>query len=121
MNPEPEHLVIVLEDFRDGNGDLIIDYKEIRKPIPSQMDEGTAASLALGGAALAGGFGATFSFNLILNLLLGSGLNSLIGSVKALQVIVHLLLLQVIVPANASMFFGIIFEALAFDPIDIEE
>ena len=43
----------------------------------------------------------------------------MLGSIKNLQVIVHLCLLAVIVPANAQIFFSQIFEMIAFDPIDV--
>jgi len=45
----------------------------------------------------------------------------MLSSIKNLQVIVHLTLVNVIIPANAFIFFAMIFEIIAFDPIDISE
>ena len=45
----------------------------------------------------------------------------MLGSIKNLQVIVHLCLMSVIVPANAWIVFEQIFKMIAFDPIDISE
>ena len=45
----------------------------------------------------------------------------MLSSIKNLQVIVHLTLVNVIIPANASIFFAMIFEIIAFDPIDISD
>ena len=45
----------------------------------------------------------------------------MLGSIKNLQVIVHLCLMDVIVPANAWIFFQEIFKMIAFDPVDISE
>ena len=43
----------------------------------------------------------------------------MLGSIKNLQIIVHLVLMGVIVPANAEIFFGALFDMIAFDPIDV--
>ena len=45
--------------------------------------------------------GAGFSFSFIVNLLLGSNMSKLLGSVKNLQLIVHLALMNVVIPGNA--------------------
>ena len=73
------------------------------------------------GVAVGAGVGASFSFNIVLNLIIGLSLNQILSSIKNLQVIVHLTLFKVIIPANASIFYAIIFKIIAFDPIDISE
>ena len=80
-----------------------------------------ATALEVAGAAAKGGVGSSFSFNSILSILMGSSMNAMLASIKNVQVIVHLLLLNVTVPANAAIFFGAIAEMVAFDPIDISE
>lgn len=45
----------------------------------------------------------------------------MLGSIKNLQVIVHLCLFTLIIPANADMFFAALFDMIAFDPIDVED
>ena len=46
-------------------------------------------------------------------------MNQMLGSIKNLQIIVHLCLLAVIVPANAQILFTHLFDMIAFDPIDV--
>ena len=52
---------------------------------------------------------------------MSASMNQMLGSIKNLQVIVHLCLLGVIVPANAAIFFEYLFAMIAFDPVDITE
>mmetsp|Transcript_34941 Transcript_34941/g.42830 ORF Transcript_34941/g.42830 Transcript_34941/m.42830 type:complete len:94 (-) Transcript_34941:1640-1921(-) len=93
----------------------------MRKPLPTQLDPGTAATIQAVGATASAGVGASFSFNIILNLVASQSLNQMLSSIKNLQVIVHLTLVNVIIPANAMIFFAAILEIIAFDPIDIED
>lgn len=46
-------------------------------------------------------------------------MNQMLGSIKNLQVIVHLCLIEVIVPSNAQIFISQLSEMIAFDPIDL--
>ena len=62
------------------------------------------------------GFG--FSFTAIVNFIAGSRMNKLLGSVKNLQIIVHLTLIKVVMPANAQVLMSILFEWITFDPVD---
>ena len=52
---------------------------------------------------------------------MNSSLGALISSVKSLQIITHLNLMPVIIPANAMIFFSYICSVANFDPIDIQE
>ena len=52
---------------------------------------------------------------------MGSSMNAMLASIKNVQVIVHLSLLNVIVPANAQIFFGAVAEMVVFDPVDVSE
>ena len=65
--------------------------------------------------------GANFSVNFILTYLLGFGLGSMLGSFQVLQLINHLVLFDVIVPANAQIFYGSLADILAFDPIEVAD
>ena len=47
-------------------------------------------------------------------------LQTILASIKNLQIIVHLSLINVIVPANTQIFFEMLFTIVAFDPIDVE-
>ena len=52
---------------------------------------------------------------------MGSSMNAMLASIKNVQVVVHLTLLNVIVPANAQIFFGAVAEVVTFDPVDVSE
>ena len=110
-----------MQDLRDPEGKLIVKEHTIRKSLPTQLDPGTAATVAVVGAAAGASEGASFSFNIVLNLIVSQSLNQMLSSIKNFQVIVHLILINVIILANALMFFTIIFEIIAFDPIDTSE
>ena len=73
------------------------------------------------GAAASASVGASISFTIVLNLIVSQNRNRMLSSIKNLQVIIHLTLFNVIIPANASIFFAIIFKLIAFDPIEISE
>ena len=110
-----------MRDFRDPEGNLIVDEHNMRKPIPTQLDPGTAQAIEVIGTTAGASVGASFSFNVVLNLIISQGLNQMLSSIKNLQVIVHLTLIHVVIPANAQIFFSMIFEIIAFDPVNISE
>ena len=85
------------------------------------INPGVAVALAEAGAAANFGVGSSFSFNSIMNILMGSSMNAMLESIKNVQVIVHFLLLNVTVPANAAIIFGAIAEMVTFDPVNISE
>lgn len=58
---------------------------------------------------------------LIINILLGYGLNTVLGMVNSLQIIIMLPLLQTNMPANAGMVFAELATVAAFDYYDISE
>ena len=58
---------------------------------------------------------------MVLSILMNVCLNSLISSIKSLQIITHLLLIPLVVPANAQIFFNYITSIVAFDPVDIQD
>ena len=45
--------------------------------------------------------GVSFSFSLIVNLFVGQSMSKLLGFIKNLQILVHLTLMQVMLPANS--------------------
>ena len=44
----------------------------------------------------------------------------MLAAIKNVQVVVHLTLLTVVVPANAQIFYGAIAEMVAFDPVEMD-
>ena len=81
------------------------------------MDEKTASIIETTGNYV----GITMSVHYLVSVLTNSSLGALISSIKALQIITHLSLMPVIIPANAQIFFSYICSAVSFDPIDIQE
>ena len=61
------------------------------------------------------------SIQYLLSVLTNSGLGALISSIKAMQIITHLSLMPVIIPANTMIYFSYICSAVRFDPVDIQE
>ena len=58
--------------------------------------------------------------NLLIGLLLNNVLQYLVMFLNSLQMIIHLPMLQIIVPANVSGFFSLILPILTFDILDKE-
>ena len=120
VSEEPESLIIRLKDFRDPNGELIAKDQEIRKSLPTQINPSMAEALQAAGSIASASVGTSLSFNFVLNILMRTSLNSMLSAIKFLQIVVHLTLLSVIVPANAQIFYGAIAEIVAFDPIELD-
>ena len=74
-NSDQDTLLIKMRDFRDKEGNLIIDEYEVEKPIPSQVDGDLAVALDVFGGVAAGTVGSSFSFNFILNLIMGTSMS----------------------------------------------
>ena len=82
------------------------------------MDKDYAVKIKSASQAAGGLVGAGFSFTAVINFVVGSRMNEMLGSVKNLQLIVHLTLMYVVVPANAMVLFSAIFEYVTFDLFD---
>ena len=115
---EKEELVILLTDFRDPDDNLIVEYQEIRKELPNQVDANIAASMNAAGSTAAAGVGGSFSFNFILNLIMSTSMNQMLSSIKNLQLVVHLILFGFVVPGVTAIFFGALADMITFDPFD---
>lgn len=59
--------------------------------------------------------------NFMTAFILGGALSSLFGAINKLQLMVHLLLVNVQIPANASVFFGIILQLVTYNFIEIDD
>ena len=73
---------------------------EISKSVPLQMDQKIGAILARVGAALQNGSKVIVVSNFILNLALSGVLQEMFAAMKKMQVMIHLLLVNVVVPAS---------------------
>ena len=114
---ETDMLVIELKDFRDNEGNLIVEEKIIRIPIPNQVSFDLAVTMETAGSFASSGVATSFSFNFVLSILLSTSLSQMLSSIKNLQVIVHLSLLGIVMPGLASVFFASIQTMIAFDPL----
>ena len=85
------------------------------------MNEAMAVSAENAGAAASTAVGTSTTINVILNIIMSASMNQMLGSIKTLQVIVHLCLFTLIIPANADVFFAELFNMIAFDPVDVQD
>lgn len=58
--------------------------------------------------------------NFLLNLLIGSAIQNLLAAIRKLSIMLHLLIINVKIPANAMVFFSNLFAFVAFDIVEIE-
>ena len=89
--------------------------------MPTQVDGTTATVISAFGSASAAAVGSSFSLNFLLNMLMSTSMNQMLASMKALQIIIHLSLMNVKVPANAQQFNGFISSMVVYDPINVED
>ena len=73
---------------------------EISKSVPLQMDQKIGAALAGIGAALKNGSKVVVVLNFILNMVLSGVLQEMFAAMKKMQLMIHLLLVNVVVPAS---------------------
>ena len=110
---EPDWLVIRLENFKDTEGKVIVEEKELRMQLPNQMDPNFVELVVLAGTVAA----ITVATPMILQLLMKTSMNKLLSSIKNLQVLIHLTLLALQVPGPSRAFMGYIKEMVIFDLI----
>ena len=84
------------------------------------MDPGLASVIEAAGVTAAASSAASMSLNFILNIVMSTSFNQMLSAIKNVQIIVHLTLLSVVVPANAQLFYGAIAEMVAFDPVEMD-
>jgi len=56
----------------------------------------------------------------MLNLVMSSGMEYMIGMIRSLQMILHLPMMKIIVPGNVSMLFSAIIPIAMFDVLENE-
>ena len=56
----------------------------------------------------------------LINLIMSGALGYMIGWINALQMILHLPMLMILIPANVSSFFSLILPVVQFDILDPE-
>ena len=60
-----------------------------------------------------------FAASIFLNIFLGTALQELFGMMRKLSIMVHLLIMNVEIPANAQYFFASLLSFVTFDLIDL--
>ena len=113
--------MIKFENFRDKQSNLIVEELKIEKPLPNQVDADSIVALDIFGDIAIGAVGSSFSFTFILNLAMGTSMSQMLGSIKALQIMIHLCLMNVDVPSIAQSVIGKISQMVVFDPIPMED
>ena len=84
------------------------------------MDPDYADQIEIASDYVAAFLGIGFGLTGIIYLLVGYKMNKLLGSVKNMQLLVHMTLMQVVVPANSQVFLSAIFEMISFDVYDTD-
>ena len=82
------------------------------------MDAKLGAILDNIGAALEKGSKAVVIFNFVINMILSGALQEMFAAMKKMQIMIHLLLVNVIVPANCQMFFNSLLSLVTYDIIE---
>ena len=119
-------LVISLYDqrlFEDSSGKLIWPETRLEKRMIRQIATSGAEKEALetiaGSASTA--IMTTSLINVILNFLLQGSLSTLVSALKNLQIIVHIMLIQIFLVAHAELFLQELQKLIAFEIYDITD
>ena len=59
--------------------------------------------------------------NFVVSLLISGPISQLLGAIKSLQIIVHVILINVLYPATAMVFFGMLMGLLTFQFYDFTD
>ena len=89
-----------MQNFKDEDGKIIAEEEEIRFMVPNQISEAEGAAVAAAGAAASAAVGASGAIQISLQFILKGSMNQMLSSIKHLQIIVHLCIMNLIVPAT---------------------
>jgi len=88
--------------FGDVQGTVIEPETRLTaKAVLPQAEPSEAETVLALANVVQGAITATFSLSVVIQLLFSGSLNSLFGSIRYLQILVHMLLINVMFPANA--------------------
>lgn len=91
---------------------------EISKSVPLQLDKKVGAILAGVGLAIQNGSKAVVVANFVLNMALSGMLQEMFAAMKKMQLMIHLLLINVVVPASCQMFFNSLLNLVTYNIVD---
>lgn len=80
----------------------------MEKTVPPQMDPENSKNLILAAKAAENVSKAVIVGQFLMNLFVGSAIQQLFSSIRKLTIMVHLLIINVRIPANAQLFFGVL-------------
>jgi hypothetical protein len=92
---------------------------ELVKELPQQINPKLGKQLEIASKALEGSSKALFLGNFALNILLSGAINQMLSALNKLQIMVHLLLVNVKIPANAAIFCQSLLGLVSFELIDL--
>ena len=115
---DPKNEVIYAKDI----GKTIDDYyRVISRPIQKQLEDSEAnRNFAESSQRGTDSMKAALVFTFLVNLIMAGALGHMIGWINTLQLIIHLPMLRILVPANVSVFFQTIIPIVTFDLIPPE-
>ena len=115
---DPKNEIIYTKDI----GKTIDDsYRVISRAIQRQLEDSESnRSFAASSQRGTDGMMAALVFAFIVNLVMAGALGHMIGWINTLQLIIHLPMLRILVPANVSVFFQTIIPIVTFDLIPPE-
>jgi len=64
---------------------------------------------------------ATFASSAIVQLIISGSLNTIFGTTRYMQLLVHMMLINIMLPANASIFFGSLLQIAGFDFVPTDD
>ena len=119
-------LVVTFYDqrlFGDTKGKFVWVGAEASKRLRHQMELGGTTAQVVNAAADSAttAISAASIFNFVTNLLLNSSLGSLVNALKNLQIIVHIMLIQIFLVPHAELFLKKLKEMIAFEAIDLKK
>jgi len=102
--------------FKDEQGTSLDPEEAIYSSVfPPQIDPQVAKITQAASSALTGALGAGYITTFGLNILLAGSLSTLLNQIRYLQIVVHMTLVRLKVPANAAIYFGALLQVAAFD------
>ena len=89
--------------------------------VPPQIDHKTGKALSILTNSLTATTKLVVVFNFILQIILSGSLQMMFSAMKKLQIIIHLLLINVFIPPNDSMFFSTLLSLVNYNIINLEK
>lgn len=93
----------------------------LSKSIPSQLSEAQGKAIESAGSSVSTTTASTIAANIALSFILGASLSQLWSMINGVQIMAHIMLIQIVFAANISMMISYIMEIATFDLIDTDD